>query len=118
MNLFLPQQKLISKTRTGAKVTKRHDTATTPLNRLLGHYDDMIDPHDRTQLEQLHHDTDLYGLKLAISDIQGNLLELARRRGQIQHRAKTNHVYLSRTKMGSRKRAKTNESTTPTTRAS
>ncbi len=29
----------------------------------------------------------------------------ARRRGQIQRRAKTNHVYLSRTKMGTRKRA-------------
>ncbi|MBK8460143.1 MAG: transposase family protein [Micropruina sp.] len=30
VNLFLPQQRLISKTRNGAKVSKLHDTATTP----------------------------------------------------------------------------------------
>ncbi len=118
VNLFLPQQKLLSKTRTGAKVSKRYDTATTPLDRLLGHHHDLLDPHDRTRLGALHHDTDLLGLKHQISDIQGNLLELARRRGQVQRRAKTNHVYLSRTKMGTRKRALHDESTTRATRAS
>ena len=35
MNLFMPQQKIVSKTRTGAKVAKRYDTATTPADRLL-----------------------------------------------------------------------------------
>ncbi|WIY82648.1 transposase family protein [Propionimicrobium sp. PCR01-08-3] len=118
VNLFLPQQKLISKTRTGAKVSKRYDTATTPLNRLRHHYPDILDPHDQTHLETLHHDTDLLDLKNRIADIQGNLTELARRRGQTQRRAKTNHVYLSRTKMSTRKRAKPDESTTPNTRAS
>ena len=118
VNLFLPQQKLISKTRQGAKVTKRYDRATTPLNRLTRDYSDMIDPHDQTRLETLHHDTDLVDLKHRISDIQGNLLELARRRGHVQRRAKTNHVYLSRTKLNRSKRAPSNESTTPTTRAS
>lgn len=118
VNLFLPQQKLIAKTRTGAKVAKRYDRATTPLNRLRDHHNDMLDPHDRTQIETLHHDTDLLALKHAITDIQGNLLELARRRGQVQRRAKTNHVYLSRTKMSQPKRAKPDESTTQTTRAS
>ena len=34
VNLFLPQQKLRTKTRTGAKVTKTYDTATTPYTRL------------------------------------------------------------------------------------
>src|SRR5208337_845025 len=29
-NYFYPQQKLVSKTRVGAKVTKKYDTATTP----------------------------------------------------------------------------------------
>ena len=105
VNLFLPQQKLVSKTRTGAKVTKKHDTATSPLTRLVRDTPDLLDPHDRTRLHTLHHDTDLIDLKHRITDIQGNLLELARRRGQIQRRAKTNHVYLSRTKMGTRKRA-------------
>ena len=33
-NLFVPQQKLVSKTCTGAKVAKRYDIATTPADRL------------------------------------------------------------------------------------
>ncbi len=37
-NYFLPQQKLIFKQRNGAKVTKRHDTATTPHQRAIGHH--------------------------------------------------------------------------------
>jgi hypothetical protein len=36
-NYFYPQQKLISKTRHGAKVSKRHDTATTPFHRAIDH---------------------------------------------------------------------------------
>jgi hypothetical protein len=36
-NYFYPQQKLISKTRTGAKVSKKHDTATTPFHRAIDH---------------------------------------------------------------------------------
>jgi len=36
-NYFLPQQKLIFKQRNGAKVTKRHDTATTPHQRAVTH---------------------------------------------------------------------------------
>lgn len=35
INFFTPQQKLVSTTRTGAKVIKRYDTAQTPLQRLL-----------------------------------------------------------------------------------
>ena len=41
VNLFLPQQKLISKTRTGATVRKKHDHPTTPLHRLLNHHADL-----------------------------------------------------------------------------
>lgn len=118
VNLFLPQQKLISKTRHGAKITKRYDTATTPLDRLLNNYPDLLDPHDLTRLETLRHDTDLENLKHRITDLQGNLLELARRRGQIQRRAKTNHTYLSRRKMTRNKRASSDESTNQPTRAS
>ena len=36
-NYFYPQQKLISKVRTGAKVSKKHDTATTPFHRAIDH---------------------------------------------------------------------------------
>ena len=35
-NHFAPQQKLISKTRNGAKIIKKYDVAKTPLQRVLG----------------------------------------------------------------------------------
>lgn len=47
MNLFMPQQKIVSKTRTGAKVAKRYDTATTPADRLLRDHPDALCPQDR-----------------------------------------------------------------------
>lgn len=36
-NYFYPQQKLISKVRKGAKVSKKHDQATTPFHRAIDH---------------------------------------------------------------------------------
>lgn len=36
-NYFYPQQKLVSKTRHGAKVSKKHDKATTPFHRAINH---------------------------------------------------------------------------------
>jgi hypothetical protein len=36
-NFFHPQQKLISKVRTGAKVSRKHDKATTPFHRAVEH---------------------------------------------------------------------------------
>ena len=118
VNLFLPQQKLISKTRTGAVVRKKYDTATTPLGRLLNHHDHILDPHDRAHLKNLLHTTDILDLRNQIADIQGNLIELARRRGTIQPRAKTNAAYLNRRKISPPKRTSPNESTNPPTRAS
>lgn len=118
VNLFLPQQKLTSKTRTGAIVRKKYDTATTPMRRLLDQHGDLVDPHDRRRLEALVETTDLIALRHQIADIQANLIELARRRGQIQPKAKTNAVYLSRRKMAPPKRAQRDESTTQPSRAS
>jgi hypothetical protein len=116
VNLFLPQQKLLSKTRTGAIVRKTHDTASTPLRRLLDRHADIVDPHDRRRLEQLLDSTDLIALRHQIADIQGNLINLARRRGIVQQRAKTNAAYLSRRKLDTR--ATSDESTNETRRAS
>jgi hypothetical protein len=36
-NYFYPQQKLISKVRTGAKISKKHDEAATPFHRAIDH---------------------------------------------------------------------------------
>lgn len=38
-NFFYPQQKLVSKVRKGAKVSKKHDEATTPFHRAIEHPD-------------------------------------------------------------------------------
>lgn len=118
VNLFLPQQRLVSKERTGAKVRKKYDTAATPYTRLLRDHPDYLTTQDRTRLATLLTQTDVIALRYAITDIQGNLTELARRRGKVQPRARTNASYLSRRKLDHTPRAKTDESTNPTTRAS
>jgi hypothetical protein len=38
-NHLYPQQKLTSKVRDGAKITKKHDTAATPYARTIAHTD-------------------------------------------------------------------------------
>lgn len=118
VNLFLPQQKLLAKTRTGARVRKTYDTPATPFQRLLTHPADLLDPHDQARLEKLLAETDLIDLRNRITLQQANLIELARRRGRIQQRAKTSAVYLSRRKIGPPKRAKQHESTNKPSRAS
>ncbi len=47
-NYFYPQQKLISKTRVGAKVSKRYDRATSPYNRTEQH--DTVSDEDKAVL--------------------------------------------------------------------
>lgn len=118
VNLFLPQQKLLTKTRTGAQVTKTYDTAATPLHRLLHDHPDLVDPDDRHRLTDLAQATDILAVRHQIADIQGNLTELARRRGLVQRRAKSNATYLSRRKLAAPKRASSAESTNQSTRAS
>lgn len=115
-NLFIPQQKLKDKTRRGAKVTKTYDTATTPWQRLCRDHPTTCDPTDTHTITQRLTDADPYAIREQIALIQKNLLELARRRGATQKRAKRNAVYLSRTKLN--KRASNNESTNQTSRAS
>lgn len=101
-NLFIPQQKLATKTRHGAKVTKTYDTATTPYQRLLRDHPDAIDHLDRAAMDQRLTQADPVAIRDQIALIQANLLTLARRRGQVQRKAKRNAVYLSRTKLNKR----------------
>ena len=97
-NLFTPQQKLLSKTRVGAKITKKYDTAQTPYQRLLDHPD---------QLDDI--DANPAALRRQVSDLQGDLLNKVRHQN-ITRRGKQNAAYLSR--------AKLDESTKKPTRAS
>lgn len=118
-NLFLPQQKLKTKTRVGAKVTKTYDTAATPWTRLTRDHPAVLDPHDHADLTRALTDLNPAQQRRDIDLIQANLLELARRRGIVHTRRKANATYLNKTKINTPdKRASADEATTRRTRAS
>ncbi|MDP9143854.1 MAG: transposase family protein [Actinomycetota bacterium] len=96
-NLFTPQQKLISKTRVGAKVTKRYDTATTPYQRLLQH-PDALDDIDTRLLAKRFETTNPAQTRRDVSDLQATLLRMVAHKN-ITRRGKQNAVYLSRAKL-------------------
>jgi hypothetical protein len=126
INLFTPQQKLVSKTRTGAKVSKRYDTAKTPYQRLLAHAvtDPLVlDDLDAHRLAALFESTNPAAARRQVGQLQATLLERVRRK-TVTRRAKTNRAYTSGTKIKNAagqpvpKRASSDESTTQTKRAS
>ena len=80
----------------------------------------MLTPTDAQALRHQLDDLNPAGLARRIAAVQASLLELARRRGTTQRRAKTNAVYLTKKKIKppAAPRASTDESTTPPTRAS
>jgi len=108
-NLFSPQQKLISKVRTGAKVTKKYDTAQTPYQRLLHHHHDALDPTDAKLLAKRFKTTNPAQQRREITDLQKTLLAMVAHKNTTR-RGRQNATYLSR--------AKLNESTTQPPRAS
>jgi hypothetical protein len=118
INLFTPQQKLLTKTRVGAKVTKTYDIGQTPRQRLLTHPDvlDDIDAHRLTaQLEA----TNPAAVRRQVGQLCATLLERVRRK-TVTARAQTAHIYRSRTKINKTpaKRASLDESTNAARRAS
>jgi hypothetical protein len=118
INLFTPQQKLVTKTRVGAKVTKRYDRAQTPYQRLLSH-PAALDTVDATRLQALLQTTNPAQARRDVGQLCATLLERVKRKN-VTTRAKTNAVYLSRTKINkpATNRANPDESTTPAKRAS
>ncbi len=96
-NLFTPQQKLVSKTRVGAKVTKKYDIAQTPYQRLMSH-PDVVDEVDAKMLAKRFQETNPAQLRREVTDLQGDLLNKVKRKN-VTHRGKQNAVYLSRAKL-------------------
>jgi transposase InsO family protein len=121
MNLFAPQQKLVSKTRIGAKVTKRYDTATTPAQRLLRDHPDVLCDADRNAIVSALDTVNPAQLRRDIGDLQNRLVYLAKQRGPVPNRPRRYHVYDSGRKIDPlppKKRASSDESTTQPKRAS
>ena len=126
INLYTPQQKLLSKTRVGAKVSKTYDRAHTPYQRLLAHAasdPNVLDEFDARRLAALLEATNPAAARREIGRLQATLLERVRRK-TVTRRAKANRVYLSGTKLKNAagqptpKRASIDESTTQRKRAS
>jgi hypothetical protein len=121
MNLFAPQQKLVSKTRVGAKVSKRYDTAITPAGRLLRDHPDVLCDADRDAILAALDTVNPAQLRRTIGDLQNRLVHLAKQRGPVPNRPRRYHVYDSRRKLDQlppKKRASSDESTTHPKRAS
>jgi len=102
-NYFLAQQKLISKVRDGAKVTKKYDTATTPHRRAERH--DAVSVEDKTILADTYQGLNPAAVQRHIQALTCQLLTL------------TTHKSAAVPKPALT-RASGHESTTPTTRAS
>ena len=73
-NYFLPQQKLISKVRHGAKVTKKYDKATTPHRRAERH--DAVTAEDKTILTDTYTDLNPAAIQRRIQALTAQLLTL------------------------------------------
>jgi hypothetical protein len=80
INFFSPQQKLISKTRHGAKVTKRYDTAATPYQRVLA--DQRIPAHIAAALTAQYQQLNPAQIRRDITTLGDGLLELVKAKHQ------------------------------------
>ncbi|SRR6266498_430988 len=78
-NFFTPQQKLVSKTRDGAKVIKKHDTAKTPFQRLLDR--DDIDQSTKDNLGGWYARLNPAQIRRDIATLQQRLFDLSAAKG-------------------------------------
>ena len=79
-NFFIPQAKLIAKTRTGAKVVKRYDTAATPYQRVLARPD--IDQQIKDRLTDHYQQLNPAALRREMNALNDQLLAIARAKRQ------------------------------------
>ncbi len=81
VNFFQPQMKLVSKTRRGAKVTKRFDRARTPYRRVLE--SPRVEAEAKRQLQLTYLGLNPAQLKRDLTRCQDRLLELSRNKAVI-----------------------------------
>ena len=87
VNFFQPQMKLISKTRRGAKVTKRFDVARTPYQRVLGSPE--VTPEAKDALHETYLRLNPAGLKRDIIRCQDRLIELTKAKSESRKEVKS-----------------------------
>ena len=106
-NYFCPQQKLISKIRNGAKVTKKYDRATTPYKRAT--VDDSVGSEDKAILADTYTDLNPAAIQRQIQALTDKLLKITTSKADAAKKPATK---------AQAPRASADESTTPATRAS
>lgn len=74
-NYFYPQQKLTSKVRDGAKVTRKFDRATTPHRRAMTHT--VVSAQDKNILTDTYDQVNPAALQRQIQALSAELLALA-----------------------------------------
>jgi hypothetical protein len=83
-NYFLAQQKLVSKVRDGAKVTKKYDVPTTPHRRAERH--DTVTTQDKTIMDDTLTGLNLAAIQRQIQALTAQLLTLTTSKGGATHR--------------------------------
>ena len=106
-NYFHPQQKLISKVRTGAKVSKKYDQATTPHRRAEAH--SKVSDEDKAILADAYTSINPAAVQRRIQALTSELLTLTTSKAGPSPKAPVT---------ATSSRASTNESTNQTSRAS
>jgi hypothetical protein len=106
-NYFYPQQKLVSKVRIGAKVSKKYDTATTPHQRAVTH--ETITAEDKAILADAYTAINPAAVQRQIQALTSELLTLTTSKTGPKTKAPVSPAPA---------RASSNESTTQTSRAS
>jgi hypothetical protein len=106
-NYFYPQQKLISKVRVGAKVTKKYDTATTPRHRAERH--DAVSGEDKAILTDAYAGINPAAVQRQIQALTSELLTLTTSKAAPKPKAAVEPTPT---------RASSNESTNQASRAS
>jgi len=90
-NYYLPQQKLIFKQRVGAKVTKRHDAATTPHQRAVAH--EAVRPRPKITMNAEFKRINPAALSRHILALTGELEVLAQVKKAPRAMAPANHAW-------------------------
>jgi hypothetical protein len=104
VNFFQPQMKLLSKTRRGAKVTKRFDEARTPYRRILG---SAVADGAKAALTRTYLGLNPVALKRALTTSQDRLLELSRTKPARRKEAKPPPDHPFRAEFSPRERSRT-----------
>jgi hypothetical protein len=75
INYFMPSQKLISKMRDGAHVSRKHDKGLTPYRRIMT--DEFISQEVKDKLTTTFKELDVYDLRYQIACLQDELKKMA-----------------------------------------